>query len=97
MDDDHDGNLNVLEFSKYAYDSYKSYAEFETTITKPCLTALEKFAELDIDSDTYEILGLGLYTFDKSFLLITPLIELSRPLSISADSSVYLHSINISL
>ncbi|KAG5229533.1 calcium-binding EF hand family protein [Salix suchowensis] len=29
MDDDRDGKLNLAEFSTYAYDGYKSYAEFE--------------------------------------------------------------------
>lgn len=53
MDQDNDGKLNFMEFSHNAYDSFKSYIEFETGGAK-APTAEEKFAELDLNKDKYE-------------------------------------------
>ncbi|KAB5524085.1 hypothetical protein DKX38_021834 [Salix brachista] len=52
MDDDRDGKLNLAEFSIYAYDGYKSYAEFEPNGARVG-TKLEKFLELDVNRDNF--------------------------------------------
>ncbi|KAJ6340678.1 hypothetical protein OIU77_008438 [Salix suchowensis] len=52
MDDDRDGKLNLAEFSIYAYDGYKSYAEFEPNGARVG-TKLEKFLELDMNKDNF--------------------------------------------
>ncbi|XP_021291767.1 calumenin-B [Herrania umbratica] len=52
MDDDHDGKLNFKEFLDYAYNIYKSYAEFETAAAL-APSAEDKFVELDINKDKY--------------------------------------------
>ncbi|CAK7324207.1 unnamed protein product [Dovyalis caffra] len=52
MDDDLDGKLNLAEFSKYAYDSYKSYAEFESNVAR-VPSAPDKFFELDLNKDNF--------------------------------------------
>ncbi|XWS48594.1 hypothetical protein CRYUN_Cryun13aG0089900 [Craigia yunnanensis] len=52
MDDDHDGKLNFKEFLEYAYNIYKSYAEYENAAAL-APTAEDKFAELDINKDKY--------------------------------------------
>ncbi|XVE64432.1 hypothetical protein DITRI_Ditri07aG0100300 [Diplodiscus trichospermus] len=55
MDDDHDGKLNLEEFHEYAYNIYKSYVEFENPAAL-APTAEDKFAELDINKDKYQVM-----------------------------------------
>lgn len=50
MDNSGDGKLNLEEFVNQIYDTYRTYAEFETDQSH-IPTATQKFFELDINKN----------------------------------------------